>query len=829
MAFREFLPLLILAMAVVAVFLWLQLKYRLPLKRLLSALDLGMESSQAEGGKLVRRLQRRCVDFDTIFQIQQAELDRSQVDFELLLNSLELFVGYFSQSFAVQYINRYGRGRLDILDRPAEELQLGRLLDSAFLSRIWKKLRRQGHVLGLEGKVSLPHEGERDIRLSVIPVDRTQTGGKGYMVLAEDVSRQRRVELNLQNQIALSQHIFDAIPEFILVVDNNMNILFANGSLTRYTGFEKMLGRPIQTILSVQAQADGFDEYLRNVLQNQQPVNRINIVNPIGAGNNFVDLLIKPLHRGRRRIGALIIVRDVTEWREMTDEIRSLQTFTDKVINASPYALLSIDSRDNISVWNQSAEQLFSRKAQQVIGMELFLAAPELRPYQDLINEVKIIGRAQFQPEQELVIGGQPRLVNMNFYPIYNNGTNVVVSIEDITTVRVLQKSLSEAQKMGALGMLTRGIVHDLNNMLTGILGRASILKKKIPPESDLQKDVEIIAQSGERVSELISRIHQFSRQRMDREKPVCINQVVRQTLELLRPNLKGVTVSLKEENKELWVAMDQTKISQIVVNLVVNARDAMRNVKGPELNIEIAPRQIRDHERLMDGDYVELRFVDNGIGIAPEHLGKIFEPFFSTKAEENGTGIGLATVHTLVTEASGIIDVSSLSGKGSVFALLLPLKEPRSFVETPVTERGESPQPLIPGLVLLVDDEAVVRDIGAEMLQTLGLEVQTAPNGEEGVRLFSQHRDRIRLVLLDVEMPGMGGEETFEKLREAGCDCPVVISSGYNRDYLERQVFTRRLEYYLPKPFQLSQISELLKELARNESKGLYGGHHVQ
>lgn len=817
----EYWCLVLAAFAAAGLFVWIRIRYQLPLKRLISTLDLGADKDRPPDGwasPVVRRLTRRCLDYDKIFQIQQNELDRSQQNSDLLLDSLDLFVGFFSDKFTPRYINRYGRYRLDILDRPLEDVRLTQMLEPEFLRRLWVQLRRKGQVTGMDGHISLPLEGERDVRVSIIPIGRREHSVQtGYLVLAEDVSRQRRIELNLQNQIALSQHIFDTIPEFILVVDNNLTILFANDSVTRFTGVEKMLGRQIGTILSVQAQADGFDEYLRNAIKNRQPLNRINILNPIGAGNNFVDLLVKPLHRGRRQIGALILIRDVSEWRELTEEIRSLQTFTDKVINASPYALLSIDAADRITVWNKSAELLFHKKEQEVLNMELFHVVGALTPFRETITEVKIIGRAQFQAEQELVIHGESRLVNMNFYPIYNNGTNVVVSIEDVTTVRALQRSLTEAQKMGTLGMLTRGIVHDLNNMLTGILGRASILKKKIPAESDLQKDVEIIAQSGERVSELISRIHQFSKQRLDRERPVCLNQVVNQTMDLLKPNLQGIKVSIRENDPELWVIMDQTKISQIVVNLVVNARDAVKWCSQPELVLELSRQEIKGHARLIDGQYAQLQVADNGSGIASEHLAKIFEPFFSTKASEHGTGIGLATVQTLINEANGSIEVESVLGAGSTFTILLPGKEPQAPAAAERADASVQAGHALPGCVLLIDDEAVVRDIGMEMLETLGIQALTAVNGREGLRVYQENREQIDLILLDVEMPDMGGEETFDGLRELGCSCPIVIASGYNRDYLERQVFSRQLQYYLAKPFQIAQLSALLQELAED------------
>lgn len=819
---------LLVAAAVFSVSFWYRTRYKKPLKTLLSALDLGRDPDEAvisKAAPLVRHLSRRAVDYEKIVMIQQAELERSHHNAELLLDSLDLFVGYFSPDFAPRYINRYGRYRLDILDRSMEGLAFSSFFEPEFLRRVWKQVRRHGHVQGMDGRVVLPVEGERDVRLSILPAGPALQMEPGYLVLAEDVSRQHRVELNLQNQIALSQHIFDSIPEFILVVDAGMTILFANGSVTRYTGIEKMLGRSILSILSVQAQADGFDEYLRMAIRNNQQVNRINIINPLGAGNNFVDLVVKPLHRGKRQIGALILIRDVSEWRELTEEIRSLQSFTDKVINASPYALLSIDGQDMITVWNQSAENLFNRKAHQVLGLELFSVVPALKAFHDLITEVKVIGRSHFESEQELIIEGQPRLVNMNFYSIYNNGTNVVVSIEDITAVRALQKSLSEAQKMGALGMLTRGIVHDLNNMLTGILGRASILKKKMDPDSDLQKDVDIIARSGEQVSELISRIHQFSKQRLDREKPVCLNQVVNQTLDLLRPNLQGIRVIVNPGREDLWVLMDRTKISQIVVNLVVNAKDAVKGRPQPELRVDLETQEMRGHDQVMDGLYARFRVTDNGSGIEKENLDKIFMPFFTTKTSEHGTGIGLSTVQTLVNEANGVIEVHSVPDKGTVFSILLPNKSPQIALTSEGGDLSDMPRPLRPRAVLLIDDESVVRDIGAEMLETLGVKAFTAVDGVDGLRTFETHKEEIDLILLDVEMPAMGGEETFGRLREQGCHCPIVIASGYNRDYLERQVFSRRLEHYLAKPFQITQLNALFKELAKT---GALKGHGV-
>ncbi|MGH9720552.1 MAG: response regulator [Bryobacteraceae bacterium] len=376
-----------------------------------------------------------------------------------------------------------------------------------------------------------------------------------------------------------------------------------------------------------------------------------------------------------------------------------------------------------------------------------------------------------------------------------------------------LEEQLRQSQKMEAVGRLAGGVAHDFNNLLTVISGYASLLIEKIAP-GQMREDIEKIESAAYRAATLTRQLLAFSRQQVLQPRVLDLNTVVSSMEDLLRrligENIALVTMLAGGLGK---VRADRSQIEQVIMNLTVNARDAMPS--GGRLLIESKNVQIESDTEspfLTPGAYVTLMVSDTGHGMDAGTAAHIFEPFFTTKEMGKGTGLGLSTVYGIVEQSSGKLTVDSKPGEGAVFKVFLPV------VADPEIDE-EVPQPAIrsyprTATVLLVEDEAPVRDYVRTVLTGAGYRIIEAANGEEATRASAKHQDRIDLVLTDVVMPGMSGPDLMDRLRETRDDLMVLYMSGYDRDLLDKRALDHSVNF-LPKPFTpktlLAAVAEVL------------------
>jgi PAS domain S-box-containing protein len=751
----------------------------------------------------------------TLLQKKTNETSEAKEFLEKLMQTAQAMVIKFDKKMHPVYMNDYGLKKFQIENQSIAELRISDFLEKKFIREIIRELKEKDHIAEKETTMVLKTGEKIDIELSLSMIRDLNNKIIGYLAVIADVSKRKKAEINLKNQIIFSQQIFQSIPEMIIIVDRKLRITFFNKrahDVIKSTA-DSVIGQNLNLILSKIATESGFDELVRNVIEGNNSVHRINTVNPILEEENYVDLIVEPLKSGKIIIGGIILLRDISEWRGLTAQLRSLQGFMQKLINASPYAVISINSTNLITTWNLSAEKILGVPFATAFGENIYTLLPLFNKYKDIINEIMILKKTIYLNDEKIFIGEEDFIVaNLTLYPVTAEQNGVVIHIEDVSALKKLESSLLQAQKMESLGLLTSHIVHDFNNLLSGIMGYASLLEKKISDDPKLKKYVSTIINSSERASTLIGQLLNFSRKKLAEKEIININDLIRESLDFLSMSLKTIHFDVQLYPSQILLQADKTKISQTLINLFINAKDAVETSPRPTITIKTSLVAVSNQKNLLDGRYAFIQIRDNGSGISRENLNKIFEPFFTTKGQGRGTGQGLAIVQEIIKDYNGRIEVESEIGRGCTFTILLPALEKES--SQAIVEEEKKPAAALEGLVLLIDDEEVVREIGSDMLKTMGMKCLTAGNGTEGIDMFKQNSTQIKLVILDVEMPDISGEKVFHTLKGLNPGVKILIASGYGKEYLETTIFKNKIDHFLPKPFNIEQLSYQISRL---------------
>jgi two-component system, cell cycle sensor histidine kinase and response regulator CckA len=395
-----------------------------------------------------------------------------------------------------------------------------------------------------------------------------------------------------------------------------------------------------------------------------------------------------------------------------------------------------------------------------------------------------------------------------------NTVTRVDGALRDFTDQKTLERQLMRSQRLESIGTLASGIAHDLNNVLTPIMIGVQLLRDRTTDSRSIEM-LGTLELSTARGAELIRQVLAFARGIEEQRKSICLPRVFAEIKKILAETLPRSISTYTEIPETLWpVRGDFTQLHQLVLNLCVNARDAMPS--GGELtmiagNVVIQEPREADDLKLIPGPYVRFEICDTGRGIVEQFRDKIFDPFFTTKADGQGSGLGLFTVRTIVRSHRGFIDVASQTGKGSIFTVYLPADTNEA------TQAPEVSQDKLPAgdgeLVLLVDDEASVRDIVSATLEAYGYRVITASNGAEGLRLFQERESEIRLVLSDMNMPVMDGDAMIRAIRKINADITIIAASGLNNEPNSAKPATSdpRLSH-LQKPFTARELLRAMK-----------------
>ncbi len=386
---------------------------------------------------------------------------------------------------------------------------------------------------------------------------------------------------------------------------------------------------------------------------------------------------------------------------------------------------------------------------------------------------------------------------------------------QDISEKVRLEEGLKASARMEAVGRLAGGIAHDFNNLITVISGYAALLRESLPADDERREDLEQIQSAGDQAADLTRQLLAFSRKQVLQPKVLDLNRTLEGVAKLLRRVIgENIDLVLRPQAGLDRVCVDPGQLEQIIMNLALNARDAMP--QGGQLTLETANAVLDEsycqaHPEAQAGPHVLLAVSDSGHGMDDETLGRIFEPFFTTKSKGRGTGLGLATVHGIVKQSGGNIWVYSEPGRGSTFKVYLP-SSGATALEPPVAEGTAPPAPAGNALILLVEDEAGVRKLFESVLKTGGYQVLSAASGEEALEVSERHTGSIELLLTDVVLPGMGGKELAVKLLAQRPALKVVYMSGYTDNAIVHQGVLDAGTAFISKPVSPSVLLQKIR-----------------
>jgi two-component system, cell cycle sensor histidine kinase and response regulator CckA len=619
-----------------------------------------------------------------------------------------------------------------------------------------------------------------------------------------------------------------SIGDGVITTDREGRVQMMNTVAERLTGYREVEARGvlIEEIVHIvnEATREQVRNPIRRVIEEGKVVGLANhtVLISKSGGEIPVDDTAAPIETAGGAVnGVILVFRDVSERKKAFDLAHRMAA----IVEHSDDAMVAKTLDGTVTAWNRGAERLFGYSDREMIGSPISRVIPP-----DRLDEMKNIlhavaqGRSFDHHETERVTkDGQRIRVSLTVSPIRDDEGRVVGASKiarDITRQRHLEDLIRQAQKMEAVGRLAGGLAHDFNNLLTVILGYAAALRTRLERESPLQTTVAEIIRAGERAASLTGQLLTFSRKQVSQPKVQDLNILIGQTRDMLERMIgEDIDLTVLLSLEPCPARVDSGQLTQILMNLAANARDAMPT--GGKLTIE-SSTVVRAREDLgrrgirPAGRFVRMAVTDTGEGMDAETQSHIFEPFFTTKEEGKGTGLGLATVFGIVAQHDGWLDVYSEKNLGTTFTIHFP------YAESAETEVPAVPKEVFaarPANILLVEDQAAIRMLGEDVLSDAGHLVMSASNGRAALELVQQRGKHIDLLVTDVVMPEMSGPELADRLMKLQPGLIVLYVSGYPDHALLQRGAIEQGTAFLQKPFLpealIAKVNELLREQA--------------
>lgn len=713
-----------------------------------------------------------------------------------------------------------------IAELPAEELvgmNYSNYTTKSTAKRVFKtfnKVYQTGIPQRIEYEIILRDNSRKTIENSISLLRDKSLNVIGFCGLVADITRRKKLEDQLRKNRERFEALFENANELILTTDAFGYIKRLNKKVEEISGYSRneLIGKSILVI----AHPDDRNLYIQfwhELLEGQTPRLELRAITKGGA-TRYLLASGNALRKGGKIEEVQYNAQEISSLKNAQNTIEDLKNLLSSIFESNPNLIICLDCNGKVQMANPISERLFHKPLTSIIGKSFLSLSPQMASFQKAIQSVQKERIPQFLHE-EILSDTSSAIFDVNIYPLTNPSLGgVVFTAVDITDKKHMELQLIHAQKMETIGELAGGVAHDFNNILTGITGNICMLKYT-SDEDKRGHYISTLENIADRARDLIQQMLVFTKRHEGKPEHINLNQVVQEVIDMSVKSIpKNITIDFRLNGKDFGVFIDHTHLTQVLLNLIVNAKDAIGDNQDGLIaismnQIHVDKNSKRQYLLSSTGKYVRIDVKDNGIGINQEILPKIFDPFFSTKQKgpDKGTGLGLSIAYNIIKNSGGSIQVSSSDGKGSTFSVILPIssqqeKELSSDYKLSQSASKQSAR------ILIVDDEEMLRDIGKEMLNLLGHSVETACNGFECMDILKKDTLGFDLVILDMIMPGLDGYHTLLEMEKHNIEARVVISSGFSFEHEKQDMLSNPLIVAkLNKPFNLHELSQILEE----------------
>ncbi len=769
---------------------------------------------------------RRSIRYALERRASENELRRSEERFQELTANIQQVLWMIDAREAMMlyispaYESMWGRSCQSLLDDPQSYMEGIHPLDKERMSRENAAMYRTGYI-DAECRVVRPDGSVRWVWIKGNPI--TQQGQIVRLVgVIKDVTDRRLLTAERDALLARLQLQIQRTPLIYILFDADFRITNWNPAAEQTFGYtrQEALGKQPIDLIPPSFRAGGAT-ILERIRSGDMAAHSVN-ENLTKDGRTITcEWFNTPLVTEDGRFdGLLCLSRDVTQQKAIQEEQARLAAVVEAseeqmrlLLESTGEGIYGIDMQGHCTFINRAAAAMIGYDPAEVIGQDMHALIhhhrPDGSPYPvehcPIYRAMQTHSGVRVRDEVLWRRDGTSFAAEYSSFSIMKGveSRGAVVTFQDITQVRQLEEQFRQAQKMEAVGQLAGGVAHDFNNLLTIISGYSEIMLATLGSSDPMRESVRAISEAGERAASLTRQLLAFSRKTVLEPKVLDLNVVVRETEKFVRRLIgEDILLTAVLDPAISRVKVDPGQLGQVLMNLAVNARDAMP--RGGKLtvetrNVELDEEYARLHAEVKPGRYVLLSMADTGTGMTPEVRARIFEPFFTTKGVGKGTGLGLAVVLGIVKQSEGQVQVYSEPDIGTTFKIYFPAVE----------EQVSAPKGIDAGnggrgteTVLLVEDEDGVRGLAVLVLQTYGYKVLAASNGKEALRLVEKRSGGIDLLVTDVVMPGMGGPELADSLKPRFSQMKVLFSSGYTDDAVVRHGLLHEQVAFLQKPY---------------------------
>ena len=638
--------------------------------------------------------------------------------------------------------------------------------------------------------------------------------------LRKEAAERKKFEEALKESEERYRSLVDNIDFGVTMIDSSHNIVMTNVSQAR------MFKKPVHEFIGKKC----FREYEKreNICPHCPGVQAMSTgqtahTETVGIRDDgsrfFVSINAFPiLNEEGHPEGFIEIVEDITERKRAEEALKQSEEKYRQLFETMMDAYASVDMKGNILETNSSFNEMLGYTAKEVQSLTYMDLTPEKWHVfeSDIIKkQVEVRGYSDIYVKEYIRKNGTAFPVELRTFLIRDkqgNAAGMWAIVRDISDREKLQAQLLQAQKMESIGILAGGIAHDFNNILGIILGNIELAIDDIPTWNPATINLDEVKTASLRAKDVVRQLLSFARKTKLEKKPINIIPIVKESFKLLRSSIPTSIEIRQNIPKNIdTILADPTQINQIIINLCTNADHAMPDggiIAVTLKNVELDKDAAAQHPELKPGRYVKLTVSDEGHGISQEEIDQIFDPYYTTKEIGRGTGMGLAVVHGLVKEHNGLIEVESEIGKGTTFSIFFPVVEKEAVIETETDDK----LPTGDERILFIDDEPALVNLGERILNSLGYDVTTRTSSIEALELFKAQKDGFDLVITDMTMPKMTGENLSKELMKIRPDIPVILCTGFSARIDEKKALDMDIKAFISKPILKREIAKTIR-----------------